>query len=185
MIKLIKLSNIHYIVVDKSEIREDDKFITLDTKQILTCEGFVGGKVLRKAPVCDGIAYPNAEFLGKITHSTQRMRGVLNIQLSDIENLFDLSVDDRSIREYGSDIIYTSSMLRDAFSKGFRESDELNSDKLFTEDDMRNCWISAANNVILALNDLKSSDFYEFIKSVSPKTEWEIEFDETGKIKLK
>lgn len=68
---------------------------------------------------------------------------------------------------------------------------ELVKDKLFTVEDMKNLMhesiIFSENNRHLSLGEyaLANKEWWDKkIKSLLPKTEWEVEFDENGKLKL-
>lgn len=69
------------------------------------------------------------------------------------------------------------------FHKGFKAHQELSKDKVFTVEDMRKAikkslyyWNQNANTESAAISDI--------LQSVSPKTEWNVTFDEQGKLKL-
>ena len=185
MQKLIKLNDQHYIIVNDSEIKEGDY-------KYHHVKGIV------KA-ICDG-AYTN-EF--KITHSTQPLEGVKHIPLSEVEEAINgysvekmaknaylkhsakddrLSLDEQIQRSGGFNVGY---------SEGFKAHQELVKDKLTIDIDVFKP-IAYAFFSLYRTNEFDDEELeLEFqrilnnnIQSLLPKTEWDIEFDEQGKIKL-
>lgn len=73
MVKVIKISEIHYIIVDDSEIKEGDWFYNEPTNYV--------GQALRKEGkfwVCNNIeGFHLLSAAKKITHSTQPLEGKL------------------------------------------------------------------------------------------------------------
>lgn len=88
--KLIKLSETHYIVVDDSEIREGDWFVNL----FLTKTG-IGPYIVKSVKkindepyftyVSSNDLYHLKKHMLKITHSTQPLEGVKPLSLSEVK----------------------------------------------------------------------------------------------------
>lgn len=160
MKKLIKLSDSHYIVVDESK------------------------------PVEDGY---------RITHSTQIAEHSKLISLTEVEELVNgYSVD--SICEKEFNIKYPSdetNWKKSLWKDGFKVHQELTKDKLFTESELLLLLDRIARryfkqgqehkgNMAIAGDPLFGlrNELKEFIKSLLPKNEWLVDFDENGKLKL-
>ena len=166
--KLIKIKDDHYVVVDDSKIDVGDWYID-DAKQI------------RQSVVSDEVYWQhrpyNREYM-KITHSTQplderRYWGKvmpLTLTISEIKEL--LGEVDK--------VVYHNMTLEQMFwaghydfVKGYNQAIEDNKEKKFSEDD-----ISYAIGLYLENKSIK-----EIIQSLQPKTEWEVEIVD-GKLKL-
>jgi len=207
MSKLLKLSDTPYIVVDDSEIQKSDKVleksadgsykITTATPMSITINNDL-----------------NDKFQFKITHSTEPIErydhpaggyeGIFDkikqLPLSEVEeaiygfsvkNLADNYVTDESYLPVHKEENYRS------YINGFKAHQELVKDKLFTVADMINAFVagtnSGANYESLVDHDsdnneeakeFSQNELEEFERSLLPKTEWDVEFDERGKIKL-
>ena len=175
--EIIKLNDQHYIIVDDSEIKK----------------GWVTNGVecfLRESMPEYSDEYAN-RYWKNITHSTQPLdeKGfcwfgencITCIPLSEVEEAingysvekmaFEAMIDYKPFEEVEGYKDYA----KHGYIKGFKAHQELVKDKLFTIEDV----LVAIN---LAKNHGMTGD--EIIKSLLPKTEWEVEFDEQGKIKL-
>lgn len=140
MQKLIKLSEIHYIVVDDSEIKEGD--------------WYYNNKVLFLSDqVFDDGNNPNQNKANKkITHSTQPLeskfssiiyRGYDHISLSEVEEAINgysvekLAESANGYSVYGMPIGEKYLAFNEGYQSGFNAHKELVKDKLFTEQDLR------------------------------------------------
>lgn len=193
MNKLIKLTETHYIIVDDSKIKEGDK--------ITTCGDIDDGTIFIST-YCKG-------HLGvgqKITHSTQPLEEIVwweketrksklgfdfikPLSLSEVEEaIYGYSVE-KIKSEYNkgnNKDLFTTKGIEIGIEIGFKAHQELVKDKLFTIDDIEKA-IEIGEKLII-LNGrgsyLESKQLKEsFIQSLQ-KTEWNIEFDEQGKIKI-
>jgi hypothetical protein len=203
MNKLIKLSDTHYIVVDDSEIKESDLCYDKEGNR-----GYNNIKYVVKCLRTDVNSYWN-KHCKKITHSTQPLDTIIlknrnrsqavgnhygsigNISLSEVEEaIYGYSVEkmahNYSAKEYPSNL-YTVDVGMPArgtafrgFFEGFKAHQELTKDK---------------NKEVIELltNITEWSSFKEHpigkqaqraLDILLPKTEWDVEFDEQGKIKL-
>lgn len=198
MNKLIKLSDTHYIVVDNSEIKESDLFYSENER----------GIVKALIPLLQGVDTGNF----KITYSTQPLEEIVwweketrrsklgfdkikLLTLSEVEEV----INGYSVEKMAEKSVNIAMTLKDLsktlfmtiYKKGFKAHQELIKDKLF---------ISKEN--IKPLQDLVNEGYdphdsahhlqvqrmlktiKQVIQSLLPKTEWNIEFDKQGKIKL-
>lgn len=178
--KLIKINTDHYIIVDDSEIKEGDWT-------------YHHVKGIYEARV-DG-AYTNQK---KITHSTQplevkitdegihlpdwsKVKALLPREVKELIGVVDVEKNmwyERNVQNpYSSD-----SLLHTGFNKGFelgyKQALEDNKDKKYTEEDIYKAYRAGMQFV----GEDKGS-LGEFIQSLQPKTEWEVEIVD-GKLKL-
>ena len=172
--KLIKLSDTHYIIVDDSEIKEGDL--------VRWSKDFNVGQTV------DSINKDWSEWK-KITHSTEPLENVKTISLSEVEEvIYGYSVEKMAKNEFPVDKYQQDwAFRRMGFVKGFKAHQELVKDKMFTVEDIRKAMFEVYKNGIRSSKEGKES-FSEIsnriIQSLLPKTEWLIEFDEQGKITL-
>ena len=196
MQKLIKLSDTHYIIVDDSEIQEGNKPCYCYNSIKATWDNdiiFYQGTM------------PMYHYKGfkKITHSTQPLGTLLNasshkqmhviereiklIPLSEVEEtVCGYSVEKMAIKKYGiknplndEDERYYNShgvAIAEGYVSGFKAHQELVKDKLFTVEQ-----IKKYHNIMCLAGNVKGE---EYLRSLLPKTEWDVEFDEQGKLRL-
>lgn len=170
--KLIKLSELHYIIIDDSKIKEGD----------YKWHRVTG---IRKALV-DG-NYTN-QF--KITHSTEPLchdengsyypMTVTAFSLSEIEEAVYGYSADKMAEEFAKKYSIYDTAQDDTeygFREGFRAHQELVKDKLFTIEDMKK-----AIDYTKRYGSQNSKQW--ILNELLPSTEWDIEFDKQGKIKL-
>lgn len=199
MNKLIKLTKDHYVVVDDSEIKEGDWYYWEVTKTIQIAKL----DSLNRFP-------KSSDGSKKITHSTQPFNNRPHfaqyglITLSEVKELIG-EVDVEKKAEYdwmlhteGSIVVTDKNDWKSGFHHGYNQALEDNKEKKYTEEDLRKAiqlaWEADSIdgtvdlNIVLHYgdnNDLRtkwSED--EIIKSLQPKTEWEVEIVD-GKLKLK
>lgn len=192
--KLIKINPEHYIIVDDSEIKEGDY-------KYHHVKGIV------KA-ICNG-AYTN-EF--KITHSTQPFNcncsnkgyrldtncaernhcfdKIQYLSLQEVKELIgeaNMDITDIAFKAYQKQDTWTWTQFQYIFPLGYNQALEDNKEKKYTEEDMKTAFSRYAfvstNNQPYNEDELLT-EFYEFIQSLQPKTEWEVEIVD-GKLKLK
>lgn len=175
MQKLIKLSETHYIIVDDSEIKEGDWIFRLEKVYQFKDD----------MPVYN----PKAS---KITHSTQPLSDKPHyaeydmLTLSEVEEAINgYSVEkmaDSLFEKESHHILHPQHQMRECYIKGFNAHKELVKDKLFTVEDIR--------KILYAFETYEGDKFYasevfdEVMKQFLPKTEWDVTFDEQGKISL-
>ena len=175
--KLIKLNEDHYIVVDDSEIKQGD-WIVGCTRTVVQC------------------MYPenvHHRDVKKITHSTQPLYkndfwAIQELKLSEVKELIgEVDVEKKALEispvELDEDEFDVNETHRVTWIDGYNQALEDNKDKKYTEEDL-----SYLLN-LLTYDDLaedeKIESCTEYIKDLlQPKTEWEVEYDENGKLKL-
>lgn len=196
--KLIELSDTHYIVVDDSEKEVGDLYFNTNINKILraTSENIDAVKLFKH---CKKITHSTEPLiiehtfdndLSKYNGLKERHLGVKLLSLSEVEEaIYGYSVekmaenhltkvynDEKKAKEYlKSNDAFTTKMYI-SYIEGFKTHQELVKDKLFTIEDMRKY-----HNIMCLYGNTKGE---EYIQSLLPKTEWEVEFDEQGKIKL-
>ena len=168
--KLIKLSEDHYIIVDDSEIQIgdylsnivlNDKFPRQVTKDMFD-EGFVIGDK-------------------KITYSTDINVNVLYyIPLSEVQELiYGYSIEKIANNQWGN--VHRSGVL--GYIEGFKAHQELTKNKLDKALELLQYFVIRVEE-----GSIKSKTTYtmykEFLNGINFKTEWDVEFDEQGKLKL-
>lgn len=181
---LIKISDYHYIVVDDSEIKEGDFCYWKAVKTTFEAVKDSLGRLPKK---------DDGSF--KITHSTQPLNKDFNdwfdvqiITLSEVQELIDgYSIEKMAKKEMSNR--YFKDEIPDAindFKLGFKAHKELVKDKLFTIEDMMDAMgYAAAMDNTRPIQELKE-EAEQYIRTKKLlKTEWEVEFDNEGKIKLK
>ena len=200
--KLIKLNEDHYIVVDDSEIKEGDLFI------ILSGLGYSVYSIHKAKYEGDGSKGWNDDHCKKITHSTEplgtKIDGV-NFWTSDLMPL-SLSEVEEAINGYNVEKMaseaafcnggfiqteYEYDVAISYYHQGFKAHQELVKDKLILDIDT----FKSVAYSFFSLHRTNEFDDEELelkferilnnnIQSLLPKTEWECTFDEQGKLKL-
>jgi hypothetical protein len=176
MNKLIKLSDTHYIVVDDSEIKGD------------ICLRYVDGTpfVMMFDKGIDAKQY-------KITHSTpigglssMLEAGVKELSLSEVEEL----VNGYSVEKMADESTVLIQDIREKqnckefYISGFKAHQELTKDKLFTvEKAIQILEEESFGQGAVSRDEYKARVVFK-LQSLLPSTEWDVEFDEHGKIKL-
>jgi hypothetical protein len=188
--KLIKINKLQYIVVDETDVKTlPYKSWFFDTNSRLVGQYFQGD-----TDVC----------WRKITHSTQPLNTNFNdwldvqtISLSEVGELI-YGYTARSMTE--KETIKNHFNNESSYIKGFNSHKNLVKNKLFTIEDMQKAIqmsrlisdgkesfdaedISGCTEVCTYDWKFKHND-YDIIQSLLPKTEWNVEFDENGKLKL-
>lgn len=213
-LKLIKLSDTHYVIVDDSEIKEGDWFI------VLSGSGYSVYSIHKAKYESDGSKNWNDDHCKKITHSTQPLEGhdylwrplVKSLSLSEIEEAINgysvekmrhdylnsekiktnkkwntkqyFDYDLRGIDLKGRDEFLYKKLLLKLYSEtgagymdGFKAHQELVKDKMFTLEDMEEAF-----NEGVSYGIDKGVPFEKYKKKLLPKTEWNVTFDEQGKL---
>lgn len=167
--KLVKINTDHYVIVDDSEIKDGDWI-------------YWEGKIVKAVDT----SYWSAK---KITHSTNILTNGMGIlYLSEVKELIGKGVDvekkayDTAFKFIGTNdeqVQYLKSLILEFYNQAIED----NKDKKYTEEDIQLAidfgFIQNATNGWIDLGQQKS-----FIQSLQQKTEWEVEFDSNGKLKL-
>ena len=173
--KLIKLKNDHYIIVDDSEIKEGDWYYWEVTKTIQIAKL----DSLNRLP-------KSSDGSKKITHSTQPLEvyekdpqwqmwdKVTEINLSKIKELIgEVDIWQKFKEIDGS--CQKGEYEHWLFESGYNQAIEDNKDKKYTEEDVI--------RIVEKSRETGLTAEYIFL-SLQPKTEWDVEFID-GKLKLK
>ena len=187
MSQLIKLSADHYVIVDDSEIKEGDWCKLGETSLFNGGIGIVNKNVIED----NG---KNGMIFKKITHSTQPLEyttedhlqwdKIKRLSISEVKELLgEVDAWNKSwnwFREnkYRSDFIAEPS----SYEEGYNQALEDNKDRKYTEEDMRIAIRLATTSKYDHILEFYSEE--EILKSIQPKTKWEVEFID-GKLKLK
>jgi hypothetical protein len=189
MQRLIKLSDTHYIVVDDSEIKEGDYYWN---KHIPDEIKFKKEK---------GVLFNHCK---KITHSTEPLElstshintgkyhfdKIKPISLSEVEELINgYSVEKMALNSFGhkpskddTDILLSLGKgYVGGYHQGFKAHQELVKDKLLVNiQDLRKVILQAR----IREGEQPKYSFDEIIQSLLPKTEWDCEINEQGKLEM-
>ena len=179
--KLIKLNDSHYIVVDDSEIK--------DVRPYKGRWHYEKGVAINQFP-----SYlTDLSECKLITHSTQPellgsgwMQSVLPLLLSEVEeaiygySVITLANKHQKFEQESGKNLESSILSKYGYITGFNAHKELVKDKLFTVDDMKKAYLQGKHGGITQ----SYLEFDEFIQSLLSQTEWDVEFDEQGKLKL-
>lgn len=201
---LIKIADDHYVVVDDSEIKEGDwclyankfggKFI---------CQAYVYERTLMfddgsfNRSLGEGIT-PQKDECKLITHSTQPFEDVgLNtsmgnqlgfdkiepMYLSEVKELIGEVV----VEKKANNLISCSDsvdvkLVKEVWKGGYNQALEDNKDKKYTDEDMRNAILIGMKTGYHPEYHIQSAN--RIIQSLQPKTQWEVTFDEQGKLRL-
>lgn len=191
--KLIKISDTHYIIVDDSPSENDHIFYNSTIGKLVFAQDDTGQGY--EIQIGSGISYPIYDPLNvvkKITHSTRPLNSegffdypILPIELSEVEKaIYGYSVEDMAL-EYDGRMKLDVEFIRAAFKAGFRKHKELTKDKLFTSGFI----LDLVNKVLEKQQEMSNSDFNDwynsdFLKMLFPRKEWDITIDEQCKITL-
>lgn len=174
--KLIKLSEEHYIVVDDSEIKEGDWMIRNGEQPKLVTPNFWWDF---------GVPYK------KITHSTipkgqMLMEGLKRLSIQEVKELLgEVDVEKKANEEYKDNLhnpFFTAAPM--GYIKGYNQALEDNKEKKWTDDDIVKAIEMARISSVNSLRTLYHYNEQEVFKSLQPKIEWEVEITD-GKLKLK
>lgn len=201
MKKLIKLSETHYIVTDDSEIKEGDWHLSWDVENNISTNHTISNTFSHW--------FVNAENYKKIIHSTQPIEPSLKSDKVNNPNEFvlikQLPLSNAQEIDYGYNIekigedatnirilkhktpSQVARQYFDGYIEGFNTHKELTKDKLFTVEDMRKAFEFYAfkSTSQQPYNEKELEEhFNKFMNQLLPPTEWNVEFDKQGKIKL-
>jgi hypothetical protein len=187
--KLVKISDTHYVIVDMSEKgRKGYNY------------NFALNKIDNLSRNYDE-SYSENSFLRKITHSTEPLEltktvtvdklvfnKIKSISLSEVEEVInEYNLDDLIFNKFNKQDKYTFNEFKDVFILGFKAHRELVKDNLFTLEDMKK--ISQAAFTVKSNNETLIDDFDKWfnkkMQSLLLKAEWDLEFDENGKMLIK
>lgn len=199
--KLIKISELHYIIVNDSEIKVGDWYTWDGNKNVapsLCTDSY------NESSILDAQGF--TKFF-KVTHSTQPLEPsfksdkddrkdfifIKPLSLSDCQEIdFGYSVEKMVKNLFGYDKnvpLPTNDIEVNNWIEGFNAHKGLVKDKLFTIEDIRKAlWCLGDvlfNNNQNGIEEGEPEKYFnDIIQSLLPPTEWDVTFDEQGKLKL-
>jgi len=168
--KLIKLTDDHYVIVNNSEIKVGD--IVLETY----IDGSKGVEHIQTLNDIDILSQK------KITHSTDiNINELYYISLQEVKELIgEVDVEKKYNETWLAKYQPYDSKEGIAFKTGYNQALEDNKEKKYTEDDMRKAYMVGQHGGVTQTH----YEFDEYIQQLQPKTEWEVEMID-GQLKLK
>ena len=191
MNKLIKLSETHYIVVDDSEIKEGSWVINGNSKIFQYTKESISG-----INYCKKITH-STEPIERYDHPAGGYEGTFDkikpLSLSEVEEAINgYSVEKMAEDKYGSGKSLSTISFREGYIKGFKAHQELFQYSRNQVHDLMTKAFKAGfkkHNVVEAgleplESDVECSWILTKFDSTPKLTEWEVEFDEQGKLRL-
>jgi hypothetical protein len=194
-IKLARLKDGNFVLFVIDDVKVGDYFLDRGYENMLICTRDSIG-VFRKV-----IRTTYLDAYGQIPSglSLSEMRELVSeVDVYKKAELIAKSLHDKSKHDDYS--IYEQIVCEDAqtIELGYNQALEDNKEKKYTEEDMLNAFREGTNAGALheRLSDYDNGDYEDaeeysehseqsFIKSIQTKTEWEVEFNNDGKLKLK
>ena len=185
--KLIKLQQDHFVVVDDSLQKKGD---------LILHKNWNKGAESRSTK-CPDEYESTQEHWWKVMSSTYPLEGVSQLNLSEIKSLIgEVDVEELTQKmvekvfenylENNHPYLATSiSLCEDFYKEGYNQCLEDNKDRKYTEEDLKvawelgNDWGSAYSKVLPEALDVQN----KFIQSLQPKSEWDVEVI-NGKLKM-
>lgn len=190
--KLIKISDTHYIVVgDTVGFTYNEPTYNSDGK-IGKAENSQSRKITHSTQPLEITTWKGKTNLHMDNHHYDKIKP---LNLSEIEEAINgYSVEKMALEKYPTNenwmINSDNADKRLLWIQGFKTHQELVKDKLFTTEDVENCvkhilrCLNTHNEADKPVNFVWNDYFKPYIQSLLPKTEWDIEINEQGKIKL-
>lgn len=204
MKKLIKISDTHYIVVDNSlEFNENHYYYDFLQKTIRQgSNNHVTGGYKQKIthstrPIescnCQSIGY-NVKPNDSCAERNRCFDKIKSLSLTEVEEaIYGYSVEKMAKKDYQQynlsphDGDGSKQNYYDCFTRGFKAHRELTKGKfLLTKEQLEDALFNVLNHSSseCCVTQTKDSIVRSVMQSLLPKTEWDIEFDEQGKIKV-
>lgn len=203
MKKLIKLSDTHYIIVDDTEIKEGDFYITEIPQMIyqyfktkgLSCSRGKNFKIIYSNQPLEYI-----HIAPKVKGLKLGFKNIKQLSLSEVEEVINgYNLEEmvgQSFENMGYHSTVTSheeNQFKLGYKLGFKAHQELVKDKMFTVEDIKKA-IQLAQDYTVETQYDEFDVLHEILKhthsekmiiqSLLPKTEWDIEINEQNKITL-
>ena len=190
--RLVKLSASHYVVVDGSEIKDlkaVDGLYHLERYNIMVkFPDFLYD--LSECRIITHSTIPIEDVVIDVTPDGSSIIGlgfdkINQISLTEVEEAIQgYSAESSFLSKYGVPLNNNSEIRKEGYFEGFKAHEDLVKDKfVLSKDDIKAVVYSsyrAAN-----LESVSASDMLdEVIKNYSPKTEWDVCFDESGMLRL-
>ena len=198
---LIKLSETHYIIVDNSEIKKGDYHVAtrIIKSNVVNAIAYTDKEQLEAIAEIGGAK--------KITHSTQPLEiitalpdtgqgevtefgynKIKPLSLSEVEEAINgYSVQKLSYEKYNDGSISTNTRndWRECWKEGFKAHQELVKDKLFTIEQVKLIWKAGQEYWKTSGESITFEELIQRKNELLPtQTEWNIEFNEQGKLKV-
>ena len=178
--KIIKIKEDHYVVVDDSEIKEGDYCLMFDDYGNL----FLGNQPQKY--LGERAGHHLNKGLRKITHSTQPLASMKELMEKGYDNILPLDIDEvkeligevdveKKVKEYYEKD--TTLNNPSSFKAGYNQALKDNKEKKYTEEDLVKAY-EYGSNALLGISKIS------LIQSLQPKTGWEVQLVD-GKLKLK
>jgi len=173
--KMKRLSEDHYIIMDDSEIKEGDWYLCWESKSGVSTDCTIDNTFSHWIVGADNYK--------KITHSTQpldkslfftdRVWGCERLSLGEVKELIGVGdVEKNANKQWGN--VHRTGVL--GYIEGYNQALRDNKENKYTEEDLVDAINMARNEPDMSGNAI--------IKSLQPQTEWEVKFVD-GKLKLK
>ena len=182
--KLIKIKEDHYVVVDDSEIKEGDLSHCSYTNNINKYSGF------EKKECCKKITHSTQPLEEFIDNEGIRRIGWTNIkvlELSEVKELIgEVDVEKKALAINPIELIQgwdKKKEYRENWISGYNQAIEDNKEKKYTEEDMRIAITQAFLSGVERLEDFERVQEM-ILDNIQPKTEWEVDFFD-GKLGFK
>lgn len=189
--KLKKIEEDHYVIVDHSEIKEGDWVLTEEN-------------TIHQVDYVD--AYTKINGWMKITHSTQPLEDFIDnegikrigwtnikvLELSEVKKLLGVVDVEKKAEEFAdSEYVNNSyklsesypSVITECYTKGYNQALEDNKDKKYTDTDLFKILLDFIE-FQHPHHEPRGSIIERFVKTRQPKTEWEVDFFD-GKLGFK
>jgi len=176
--KLKKINEEHYVVVDET---------------IQPVNGYYYDFLINKIKSTNGAEYGEASHCWQITHSTQPIEiihtsgvtmtnppmgyiNIIELPLSEVKELLgEVGLQIKAEKEREK-LGYTNKFIT-GFVSGYNQALEDNKERKYTDEDLKRAFFNGGN-----MKEIE--EFNYFIKSLQPKTEWEVDII-NGKLTLK
>lgn len=179
--KLIKLTDKHYVIVDETYIK--------DVRPYKGKYHLEKGYIINKFPTY----LTDLSECKIITHSTEPLNKEFNdwldvrvITLQEVNELLGIVDVRKKTYEWFDKAKYSSAFIADpsSYEAGYLQALEDNKDKKYTEEQLR----KLINSVLEFISHHEPEEFNDWFQNkllkLEPKTEWEVEFDKQNKLKL-
>jgi hypothetical protein len=185
-LKLIKLSPTDYVIVDMDKRAQEGYNFNFGLSQVdrLSRDYEADSHEWR---VCFKITHSTQPLYDKPHYAAYKMLTVGQVE----EAIYGYSVEKMAEESSVSKRFLSESPLhdkhhREGYLEGFKACQELLKYNRFTEVDMADLWMHVVNGAkeIMLGGNSNIGTFQEYIDKLSPKTEWDVTFDEQGKLKL-
>lgn len=205
MNKLLKLSETHYIIVDDSEMKENDyrfntqrkyyKQVDKEGVEYYNKRNDVFKKIIYSTePIEVTIESPDVEQSEVTQFNFNKIKSLSLLEVEELINgynvekmAFEAVIDYKPFKEVEDykDYARLDKLFVYGFHNGFNAHQKLVKDKLFTVEDMLDAMgFAAAMDNTRPIQHLKE-EAEEYIKTEKlPKTEWDVTFDKNNKLQL-